>query len=337
MSRSNNRNATASTVRETREAFKGRDTEGPVNALLENIELQTDTMRAESGAAAAATKSNDQIVTVKSLLDQPLDIVNLILSHCKPSALAALARTCKTMRNLAIPVLYENLDLSCRGTILPGVYAHASWVKQVQEQKSAIQFLLHNRGIAKLVRTFKLTIGANYNLQSSLDLYRVFELLEHVEHVDIEGTLYQGLEPDNRPLRLEGGLNENIFTRVKTIKLSGRLHCWLVERVLLGGRKPQLTTIEVSCLTTGVTMTIQGRKFYFDYDELLYNMFMIRSRAHALTSWVTDGKELPLGPANEAASGLSLGGLKNYFWWNEEVQREFWQWAPGIQASLYGR
>ncbi|KAJ4345473.1 uncharacterized protein N0V89_011604 [Didymosphaeria variabile] len=287
--------------------------------------------------AAAATNNTDHNVTSKSLVDRPLDIVNLILPHCKPSALAALVRTCKTMRNLAIPVLYEHLDLSCRGTLLPGVYAHPSWVKQVREQKSVIQFLLHNRGIAKLVRTFKLTIGVNYNLQSSLDLYLVFELLENVEQLDIEGTLYQGLDPDNRPLWLEGGLNEKIFTRAKTIKFSGMLHSWLVERILLGGDKPQLTNVEVSHLTTGILQIIHGRKFYFENDMQPYFTFMIRLRAKTLKSWVADGKGHPLGPYNEAASNLwGVREMENHFY-SPEIQREYRQWALWARAAFHGR
>ena len=93
-----------------------------------------------------------------SLLDLPIDVVSLILPHCNPSALVTLAQTCKMMKKLVTSVLYTNLDLGSRGTLLPGACGHACPIHHVRELESAIQFLLRNPASARLVRKFKLTI-----------------------------------------------------------------------------------------------------------------------------------------------------------------------------------
>ncbi|KAL5440208.1 hypothetical protein PMIN06_009730 [Paraphaeosphaeria minitans] len=106
------------------------------------------------------------------------------------------------MRGLMLPLLYRRLELSDHPTAFPppASLAHVSYAKWMRKKKAAIQGLLRDVESANHVRVLKWTIGANHSLQSSRDLYRSFELLKHVEHVDINGTLFHGFAPDNKSL-----------------------------------------------------------------------------------------------------------------------------------------
>lgn len=317
------------------DAVNGHDSEGPVSECLGIIQSELDVLLshptliavADETAGASTTTTQRYSPQATSLLDLPIDVVSLILPHCGLSALATLARTCRTMKNLAIPVLYTNLDLSFRGTLLSGAYTHASWIHHVREQKSAIHFLLRNPAVARLVRNFKLTIGANYNFQSSMDLYRLFELLKNVEYVDIDGLSEKSLSPDDQPLSFAAGFSNNIFPQAKTIKLRGILMFCLVERIFLGGRKSQLALVEMDKLRTVCALGFsRSTCVCFGGFSQFYVLYLVTSRAEDLKSYLVDGKEQSLGPYDAAVSGMTLEGLKKHFN-KREVRDHFMRWV----------
>ncbi|KAF2442429.1 hypothetical protein P171DRAFT_497312 [Karstenula rhodostoma CBS 690.94] len=315
----------------------------PMRSSTNNTHMdhELDTLQFAFGDIAVAS-NNDQVSKMKIepnptgtklLHDLPRDIVTLnILPLCKPRDLVALVQTCKAMPGLVSPLLYKRLDLSDRPSHLPlAIHARVSFAERMQKQNRAIQGLLRDPDIAKHVRILKLTIGANYSLQSSQDLYRSFELLENVEHVDIHGILLRGFAPDNMPLTLQSGLARNIFPHAKTIKLRGIILFWLVERILLGGQKPELTTVELTRLTPGAALWPEDSNFLFHRHGQAYLAYFVRSRAQRLERWAVDGEERDTGPYDEDVVDMSLEDIRTYFL-KPQVARHFNLWLEGVAA-----
>jgi hypothetical protein len=264
-------------------------------------------------ASISATPFKSSAVT---LLEWPLDVLLILLEKCPLPTLFALARTCKTLHVCSIPILYKDLDLSGpnplkrnqdRWIVEPYQKRDREGQKAVSCQTATIEYLLNNPHVAHYIKELKYTIGIHsiehrasrydlkrYDLKAHGRCFRMFNLLENVETVHIDGHIF------TQSFKMYEQLSDRLFPNVKVITIRGNTKFLLANKFLLGCDKPRLERVELGWITNMSVLPTYPYP-HVTRSPKVYFGTLIPLRARRLKSFAYRGENVPFARAPEDA------------------------------------